>query len=141
MADDVVLIGDEPGLKSAASDAVTIDEKADGAKLPRQASLNSDGSVTLTLMQPVSLKWRPASGGEVQEERYAQLIMKRLKGADMIKIMDADRADMAVVSIACSVGMNAPRFRHIFERMDAVDIAAASQVVSYFLQSGPTTGG
>lgn len=138
-SDDVVVIGDLTPATTA-SDAVTIDESTNENPLPKGAVLNDDSSVTIQLRMPVRLSWRPAGGGAVTEDVYSELRMKRLNGADMTAIQEASKGDLAVVAIARSVGINAPRFKHIYARMDAADIKTASDVVSYFLNNGPTTG-
>ncbi len=136
--EDVIVIGEMPGAEKA-SDAVTIEDAA-ASPLPKRAMLQDDGTVVLPLLYPVTLTWKPPGNAPAKEDRFDTLTMRRLTGRDMTLLGNASRGDSAMVSISLSSGIKQHIFRHVFDRMDAADITAAAEVVSYFLSSGPTTG-
>lgn len=125
--------------ETANADVVTIDQSA-GDDLPKHAVRHQDGSVTLKLKYPVTLKFRNGRGEEVRSESFAELHMHRLTGADMRAIGAASAGSRIVVSIARSARMNEGKMGPLFDRMDAADTNAAAQVVGYFFGSGETTG-
>ena len=141
MADTIEII-DLPGELEAAPadpDVVQLAAEADTETLPKRAVRNADGTVTLTLAYPVVLKFRKGQG-EVTEERYEQLVMHRLTGADMRAISAASRETLTTVAIARSTRLSEGKMAAVFDRMDGSDALAAGQVVSAFLGNGTTTG-
>lgn len=137
---EVVVLAEEAAPAPATPDAVTIDETADGLKLPEGAELLPDGSVRLTLRMPVALQWRTARNPEVTEERFEHLVLHRLTGAGLRAIQAASAGSQVVVALAHSARMPEMKFGPLFDRMDAADAVAAAKVVEYFLAPGPTTG-
>jgi hypothetical protein len=132
---DIIVIGD--ALSAAAP--VVIEDDANENPLPKGATRNDDGSVTVKLRVPVALKWRKP-GGDVTEDAYPEFTMHRLRGSDMMVIQQASKSELAMVAIAQSVRIPPARFKFLFNDMDAADIQTAGGVISYFLNNGPTTG-
>jgi hypothetical protein len=135
-----IVIETDPAEDAPDEGVVDLAEADAGDALPAHARRNADGSVTLPLNFPVTLRFRKGSSGEVREEVFEELTMHRLTGADMRAIMAADRGHGVVVSIARSARMNEGKMSALFDKMDGVDANAAGQVVGFFLGSGRTTG-
>ena len=123
-----------------AADEVVVDDSSADGKLPAQAELLADGSVRLPLAFPVTLKFRSARTGAVDEQTVAELVMGRLTGADLRAVSAASEASRATVALARSARIPEMRFNAIFDRMDGADAAAAVRVVEHFLSSGRPTG-
>ena len=121
-------------------EVVTLAETAAGETLPSHAVRNADGSVTLPLFYPVTLRFKKGTAGEIREEVFEQLVLHRLTGADMRAITAAERGSMTVVSIARSARLNEGKMNALFDRMDGADVSAAGQVVGFFLSGGRPTG-
>jgi hypothetical protein len=136
--ENVVIIGDLDD--TAKNTPVTIDEEQEHAALPKGAVLNDDKTVTLKLQEPVELHWRKPGASEATVDRFEDLTFRRLKGADMIAVQEAAPGMKAMIMFARSSGISVGKFKPIFERMDAADIASASEVIAYFLSNGRTTG-
>ncbi len=140
-----VTIGDAtvtelPADGAAPRDDVPVLADEGAAKLPKRAVLNPDGTVTLTLRTPVAVAYRTAGAATATEETFAAFTFQRLTGAHMRKIGEAQGADQAVTAIALSTGIRFALMNLVFDRMDAADVRAVSEVVGFFLDSGPTTG-
>ncbi len=116
------------------------DAKAGSDELPRGATLNDDGSVTLVLRFPVLLQWKTVGSEVVQSDRYDTLTFHRLRGADMKEISKASRDKTIVVGLARSAGISELKMDAVFDRMDGADAGAAGQILSYFLGGGQQTG-
>jgi len=120
-------------------DADIVDEDMNPLdKLPEDAIKNTDGSVTLPLLFPVTI--RSKKDGKIREKTYADLTFHRLVGADQRAIASAKDEDMAVVSFARSTRINQAVMNALFDRMDAADITRAGRVINHFLSNGPKTG-
>ena len=140
-----VTIGEEPLPElpadgGAPRDALPVIADDDAPRLPKRALLNPDGSVTLTLRTPVTVAYRTQGAATPMEERFAHLTFQRLTGAHMRRISDAERADQAVTAVGLSTGVRFALMSLVFDRMDAADVRAVSEVMGFFLDSGPTTG-
>ena len=123
----VILIGDaEPGAGvQLLSDAPPMD-------LPPGAVLNDDGSVTLTLDYPTAIILRTAGAGAVvRNEPVTQLVLRRLTGADVRKMIAAKNAN--TMALALSSGLGLAKLNMLQNVMDAADEAAAGIVVSELL--------
>lgn len=116
-----------------------IDEEAKAPDLPEGAELMPDGTVLLTFIEPVTLKYRRSSGG-THEERVEKLLFNRLRGADLIAIQNTASGSKGWVAIARSVRMSEPKMKLLFEKMDGADAMAASQIVGFFLERGHPIG-
>ena len=133
---------DEAGAPVAAAGPADPDlvvlRDADEDALPPHAVQNDDGSVTLPLRYPVTLRFK--RGDKITEEMHAELRMHRMTGADLNAIGAAADGSRIAVSVARSARMSELKFKPIFERMDASDARAAAEVVNHFFSNGPTTG-
>jgi len=137
----VDLTEDAPAAAGAApaEDVLVLgDEGPDG--LPTQAVRRDDGTILLPLRHPVTLRYRRPGSGAVREEAVAELLFHRLTGADMRAIGAASQEAMTAVAIARAVRIDEGKFNAIYDRMDAVDVTAASLVVAHFLGGGRKTG-
>lgn len=139
--DEGVVVIEDRGAdgRGTEADVVVIGGEGD-SKLPKRAIEQRDGSVILPLRYSVTRKFKTASTGAVREESFHELHMHRLTGADK-RLMDAAApADRVIVAIARSTRMADAMFGALYDRMDASDIDEATNVILYFLGSGPTTG-
>lgn len=136
---DLVIDEDAPVAATVEVDADVVDEDIDPAdRLPSHAKRNSDGSVTLPLHYPQTI--RTKKDNKVREKIFAELVLHRLNGADQRAISSASDEMMAVVAIARSTRLNQAIMNALFDRMDASDLTAAGQVLNHFLGSGQKTG-
>ena len=136
--DDVVDLGAAETPAAADDGVVNVGEGAE--KLPPNATLQANGSVELMLDYPVVLKTRDPKTGTVTEERWEKFVMHRFTGSDMRAIQAASNETRGQVAIARSAKISDMLARHVWDRMDGADIAAASEVAAYFLESGRRTG-
>lgn len=134
---DIVVDESAPvALAGAAADVV---EDIDGGeRLPDNAVQNADGSVTLSLLYPQTLKVK--KGDKVREENYDKLTFHRLNGADQRAIAAATDSMLNVVAFSRSTRISQAIMNVLFDKMDAADITAGAQVFSHFLGSGRKTG-
>jgi hypothetical protein len=137
---DIVLNDDAGEATGEDTPVVVLDEAAAADPLPERAVRNEDGSITLPLLYPVTLKFKKASSGDVREETLEELVMRRLTGADMRAITAASNGHMVAVGIARSARIGEAKMMALFDRMDGADANAAAQVVGFFLGSGRPTG-
>ena len=135
--DDVIDLG---LVGSPVDDGVVTLDAAAGDELPAHAQRQPDGSIILPLLYPVALNFRNGAGETVKEEVFEQLHMHRMTGADMRAITSTGAGSRIVVSIARSARINEGKMGPLFDRMDAADVNAAGQVVSFFLDGGGKTG-
>lgn len=127
MNDGPIAIGD-PGPDTS----VPLLTEAPPMDLPRGATLNGDGSVTLTLDYPKALKFRtPGSEFVVREEPITQLVLRRLTGADVRKMIAAKNAVQMALALSSCMGL--AKLSLLVQVMDATDEAAANEVVSELL--------
>lgn len=116
--------------------APVVDEDADlGEALPKRAVANPDGTITLPLRHPVTLRVRSSQGGERTEE-YKALTFNRLVGADLRAITSAAPASQPVVLLARSARIREAVMNVLFDKMDGADIADATGVVTHFFDGG-----
>jgi hypothetical protein len=144
-AGDVVIIGELPAAGAAPGAAEDIvDESqvvAAGPRLPKGAVRNADGTVTLTLQFPVEQQSKRASDAAPTTTQYDTLTMRRLKGRDLTRIAEARNGTGGMVGVALSAGIPEILFARLWDKMDAVDITAAAEVLQYFLGNGAKAGG
>ena len=138
-AEDVVDLG-EPAVSAAAADDGVVNVADGSERLPGNATLQANGSVELVLDYPVVLRTRDPKSGSITEERWEKFVMHRFTGADMRAIQAASNETRGQVAIARSAKIADQLARHVWDRMDGADIAAASEVAAYFLESGRRTG-
>ena len=108
-------------------------------RLPAHAVSNEDGTVTLPLLFPRSVKWR--TSGATREEVYDHLVFHRLTGADLRAVNAVTGEKMAVVAIARSTRISEMKMGPLYDRLDGADATAAMQVVTSFLGTGRKTTG
>ena len=127
MTGDPITIGDAP-----LDETIAILSELPPMDLPSGAVLNADGSVTLTLDYPVAPKFRMAgSDAVVREEPVTQLVLKRLGGADVRKMIAAKNATNMALAISSGLGLG--KLNLLLQVMDATDEAAAGDVVGELL--------
>jgi len=116
---------------TAAGAAIVVEDGSEekAAKLPARAVLNDDGTVTLTLLAPVTLTVKTGRGAS--EEVYAELTFHELTGKDLRQIAQA-KADMqTVVALACATRISVPRMNALFDLLKQKDVTAAAAVISF----------
>lgn len=123
-------------LDAGSTAVVDEDGELEGA-LPKRATRNEDGSVTLTLFEKVTL--RVKKDGVERDDEYPSLTFHRLRGADIRAVASAKKEDQPAVLLARSARMRELLMVKLFDLMDAEDIAAATRIVEGFFGSGPTT--
>jgi hypothetical protein len=137
---DIVVLEDADAAAPVA-DVVTLDEAAPAtAALPEHAEKLPGGAVRLPLRYPVTLRTRSGRTGDVTEETIDVLVMHRLTGGALRAIQNAGGGGAAVVAFAQSCRCTEARMALIYDRMDASDIHAASEVIAVFLGNGRPTG-
>lgn len=107
-------------------------------RLPDNARMNADGSVTLALNFPVTLKTR--KNGKVKEREFRELTFHRLTGKDQKEIAEADERNLYPVSFACSTRTNKAVMNALYDRMVDIDIGNSGKVLNHFFASGRRTG-
>ena len=117
------------------------DAGEDDEKLPDRAVVNDDGSITLPLLQPVTLTWRRA--GVDTSETVSSVTLRRLNGKDVREIMGSTGATftMKITGAAVRAQYNTLQWAAIYDRMDGADAMDVFLVAQRFLQSGPQTPG
>ena len=134
-------IDEDAPVALAETDEDVVDEDAEldpADRLPKRAVRNSDGSVTLPLLYPRTV--RRKKNNQIREQRFDKLVFHRLTGADQRAIAAASDDMQAVVAFARSTRENQVVMNRLFDEMDAADIAAGGQVMNNFFASGRTTG-
>lgn len=116
---------------TAGFDVVVIDEGFAPLDLPRNAVLNDDGSVTLTFEFPRDLQFKAVGGAVVKTEHHDHLVLRRLRGPDVVKILASKRSNETALALAC--GISAARVSLLLDAMDAADATAARNVVAELL--------
>lgn len=113
----------------------TVPELREGAALdlPDGAVENADGSVTLTFAEPVTITYRPVGGGTVRSETIDHFVLRRLKGAQVRRIMDASSARASNLTLALSTGISEQKLSLIFKALDAPEMVKARQVTNALL--------
>ena len=139
-ANDVVVIDDTDeaagAIANTATDAIVI-ETEDGedlgkAELPDRATLNDDGSVTLKLVKPVTLRIKTGSGKE-RDEVYESLAFHELTGLDIrLASQESDEIKRTIVFLARATRMSVARMNVLFDRLSSRDVKGATDVIAYF---------
>ncbi len=130
-------MSDTPILITAAEPEPAIPTLHDGPvmDLPDGAVLNHDGSVTVTLRWPFDIQYRQG-GGEVRSERVADVTLRRLTGADVLKVTKAKDATRA--AMVAAIGVTPARFELWAHQMDARDETTIGLVVAELMAVGRT---
>jgi len=127
--DDIV--NDDIVDEAVVVDAEIVDEMP-GDKLPKGASRNDDGSVTLTLIKPVDVQIRDQSG-KVRTDTYDSLTFHHLTGADLRAIRAAKAGDENIVAFARATRISEAVMNRLFDKMHIADINAGGEVMASFL--------
>lgn len=119
----------------AGTGVVVEEDAADGgepkqAKLPARARLNEDGSVTLKLVRPVTLKI--TTGGKQREEIYQELVFHELSGLDLrLAAQESDEMKRTLVTLARATSMPLVRMTVLFDLLAQRDVTAMTAVVTF----------
>jgi hypothetical protein len=132
-------MSDQPGLTmTVAGDAASPDtslpvlnEGAAPLDLPERATLLPDGTVRLDLEFPCEVKYREVGGQVARSDSYDHLVLRRLQGPDMRRILDAKNTTNA--ALARSAGLTPAKLALLLEKMDSSDVGAAQQVINELL--------
>lgn len=103
--------------------------------LPERATLNPNGSVTLTFEAPAGIIYRSVGGGEPRSESIDHLVLRRLKGRQIRKVIDVSRTRAAGVALSLCCGISEAKLNLLYKAMDAGDLIAANQVVSALIDA------
>lgn len=137
--DTVDLEEEAPGGAGAAAEEGVVELRDEGEEpLPPGAALLADGTIALTLRQPVTLRFK--RGTETRTESFERLVFHPLTGADMRVITAAKPEDMTPISIARSTRIHEGKMNALYDRMDGRDANAAQLCVLHFLGGGRRTG-
>ncbi len=135
--DDLIVISDAADDMAALGvDAAQTPEP----KLPANAVVNADGSVTLTLRWPAGIKFKGADGSVREESVGETLVFQRLRGGDLRAMMKADGSDASLVLFNRSTRLGDGRGPLTFDALDADDASAAMEIVSFLAGFGRKTG-
>ena len=135
--DDIVEL--PAGADAAAEDGVVRTDASPADDLPKLARLNDDGSITLTLAHPRTLKSQRA-GETVQETRYTELVFHRMTGADLRAISAASKESGLAVGFQKSTRLNHAIAAALFDKLDAEDANACLEIVHFFFGRGGRSG-
>lgn len=137
--DDRVVNEDAPVPLKAKLDADVVDEDINPLdKLPDTAVRNANGTITLPLRYPVTI--RSKKDEKIRETRYADLTFHRLTGKDQRAIAAASDETQALVSFSQSTKINQAVMNALWDKMDLSDITNGGKVLNHFLNSGQKTG-
>lgn len=132
----IVTIGDAVATEGVAAtgavdeaDVIVLDDSASDVALPAGAEKLPNGLIVLKLKFPVAVRTRATTSAEVVSEKFTQLTFRRMKGPDMRKVMAA-KGRMSIVAITRSANLTPARAALLYDRMDASDISAASEIVA-----------
>jgi len=129
---ETVMTIDLAGEGSPATASSQVLELCEGEPLdlPERAELQPDGSVVLPFEAPATISYRPVDGGEARSESVDHLVLRRLKGAQIRRVMDASRTRAAGLALALCCGISEAKLTLLFKAMEAGDLIAANQVVA-----------
>ncbi|TAY75337.1 hypothetical protein [Rhizobium ruizarguesonis] len=137
---NLIVDEDRPLALDGKRDKDVVDEDANPLdQLPEDVFRNTDGSVTLPLNVPVTLRIK--KGGEIRERKFSELIFHRLNGADQRAIAAATKEHEVAVTFARSTHLNQATMNGLYDQMDLSDITRAGRVINFFVSNGPKTGG
>lgn len=134
-----VINEDEAVVAEPQLDDDIIDEDLDPLdRLPKEAVRNLDGSVTLPLSFPVTLKTR--KNGNIKERTFKELKFNRMNGAALRAVGAAPDQHQTTVALAQSTGINQAVMNALYDKMMDYDIGNSGRVINHFLASGPKGG-
>lgn len=118
--------------QAASTAAVVVDDEAAVSKkatLPARAIRNDDGSITLPLIEPVTLTIKTAAGQ--REETYDALTFREMRGVNLRMIAQAPPEKQTVVALAQATGIKQHRMEPLFDNMLGRDVTAAAAVIQF----------
>ena len=115
-------------------DAPTNKQDGDSAE-PGEIILNTDGSKTLILNYPFTVKLQ--SGGKIEEKIYKSLSFRRPTGADMRVIEKIKDGMQSAITTFTRLSGEAEA---IFDRLDIDDLNLITEIMEGFLSKSPKTG-
>lgn len=134
-----VTSGETVVVEDTGSKADIVDEDAgDTDKLPEHAIVNDDGSVTLPLLEPVTVTTK--KDGKIRERKFDSLTFHRLRGVDLEVIQSSPKQKETAVVFARSTRTMQALMDAIYAKLDMADIADGGRVLNHFLTSGRKTG-
>lgn len=108
----------------------------DRPALPKGAVWQDDGTVRLTLRDPVAQVIQE-QGGHDTEHKVTNVVFRPLTGAAMLRIQSAkDDGKRALVMMQESSRLTGFTGEDIFKRMDARDFVASTMIASIFTNPG-----
>jgi len=139
--DETVVDEDTETVTSAEIDSDIVDEDMDvdpKDRLPARAVLNADGSVTLPLKYPQTIKTK--KNGKVRARNFDVLVLHRLNGVDRRVIGSASDDLMSATALARMARMNQAVANRLDQLMDISDTNAVGQVLANFTSTGLKVG-
>lgn len=134
--DDTDAVLDETTEKETGADGKIIDETRDDVfQLPEGATQNADGTVTLRLQHPVTVKIKKATG-EIREEKYSSLTLRPFTGADLRAIQSTSAEMQNIVTFSRAAGIREVVMNSLYDRMNATDIIKAAEIMNAFITGG-----
>ena len=131
------LAGD--GSPASVSSAVPELREDDALDLPERAELQPDGSVMLRFEAPAAITYRvPGAGDVARTETFDHLVLRRLKGAQIRRVMTAAGSRAADLTLALCTGISEAKLKLLYPAMEAADLVAARQVVSALIDADGT---
>ena len=128
-----------PAEPAAHDDDVVLEDEAVADGLPKRAKRNPDGSITLPLLYPRTLKV-VRSGETIREERFDDVVMHRLTGADLMAIASSSGEAGLATAFARSTRLNPAIATRLFAKLDGADAADAGAIIGFFCGVGGRTG-
>lgn len=122
---------DAASATSASATTIVVDDETEDkkAKLPARAVRKDDGTISLPLLEEVSLTIKTGSG--TKTVTYSELIFYRMKGIDLRLIGQAPAEKQTIVALARATRMSTPRMDALFDQMDGRDVTAAVAVITF----------
>lgn len=134
--DDTDAVIDETTEKETGSDGKIIDETRDDVyQWPDGATQNADGTVTLRLQHPVTVKIKKATG-EIREETYSSLTLRPFTGADLRAIQSTSAEMQNIVTFSRAAGIREVVMNSLYDRMNATDIIKTAEIMNAFMNGG-----
>lgn len=134
--DAVAVVSEQP--VDLDGEAIVNEDASELDRLPDQAILNADGTVTLSLVYPQVVSSR--KDNKIHHRDFKSLTFHRLNGGDQRAIAAASDQMQTVVAFSRSTRINQAVMNALFDKMDMADITNAGRVLNYFLTSGRKTG-
>lgn len=96
--------------------------------LPPAARMQADGGIVLSLLAPVTVALPGPAGGAAQPQQLAELVFRRLRGADLLRA-EAARSPGGML-IALSLGLSPVAADRLLNALAPEDLAAIKPIIS-----------